>query len=103
MTTKKRSVQENSIRRTFFNIEEADLVPIDPIHPFPKPCFAKLKCHYIMEYFADIDNLIHYGGESVHDSVIEDIKNGLWDCNNKKYFSESDIKAFNRSKFRYAG
>lgn len=100
VTTKRKKLKDSkSLRRAIFNRNESDLVPIDPQHPFPCPCFAKLKCHYVIENFSDIDNLIHYGGESIHDSVIDEIKNCLSDCDNSKYFTESQIKAHNIRKF----
>jgi len=98
VTSKKKEIPplHENLRQTFFKRSEAALVPIKPQHPFDCPCFAKLNCHYTIEHFDDIDHLIWYGGESVSDSVIDDIKNNkLFNCDKKTYFTEEQIRAVN--------
>jgi hypothetical protein len=54
----------------------------------------------VIRHFDDIDKLIWYNGENVSDSVIDDIKNNkLFNCDNKKYFEEEQIRAFNAHVF----
>jgi hypothetical protein len=93
VTTVKPKINE---RRDIFNRSKAALVPINPQHPFTCPCFAKLNCHYVISHFDDLDKLIWYNGESVADSVIDDIKNNkLFNCDKKKYFDEEQIREKN--------
>ena len=91
----KKSLQD--LRKIFFNRNETDLVPIDPQHPFPCPCFAKVKCQYKIDHFDEIDQLIHYNGESVYDSVLDEIKEFLC-CDVFVHFTEADIRKYNSHK-----
>lgn len=90
-TEKKNKKISETFRKTFFKRTDAELIPIEPQYPFTCPSYANPTCHYVMEYFDEVDKLIHYDGASVDNSVVDEIKENLRRCDAPAYFTEDQI------------
>ncbi|MDY0266043.1 MAG: hypothetical protein RBQ94_00075 [Methanimicrococcus sp.] len=97
-TEKKNKKAAETFRKTFFKRTDAELIPIEPQYPFTAPSCANPACHYVMEYFNDLDKLIHYGGASVDSALVDEIKENLRRCDAPAYFTEEQIRSYNPKK-----
>jgi hypothetical protein len=98
--SKQKVLEAGFFRREYYSPSEIDSLLIDPQFPFEEISYVKVGCYYEVEYFDDIDNLIHYGGQTVDDFAVNEIKHCLkCDDEHKVFFSEEQIKAYHFGKF----
>lgn len=94
-----KSDDKKAFRQTFFNPSSVDKILIIPQEPFTEVSYANIGNYYEIEIFSEIDNLIHYDGQTVDDEIFDEIRDSLECGGSKVYFTEEQIRAYNSGKF----